>query len=115
MTDSAPPTDAADATSEAHPVNQLNDVVQQRYRFGIMAFLSSVERADFTTVRDALGVTDGNLNRHLKVLADHGLVDLTKPVAGGRRTRTWLRLTPGGRAALDDHVRALEAVLATIG
>lgn len=96
---------------EPHPVNQLDDVVHQQFRFGIMALLSSVEAADFTTLRDTLEVTDGNLNRHLTVLADHNFVAIDKTRRGSRRTRSWIRLTDTGRAALDRHVAALRAVL----
>ena len=97
-----------------HPVSQIDETVHQRYRLGIMAFLSGVERADFRTARDELGLTDGNLNRHLMLLADAGFVDVTKVAPEGKRTRTWLSLTPAGRAALHEHVRALRSIIDSV-
>ncbi len=76
-----------------------------------MALLSSVEAADFAALRDTLEVTDGNLNRHLTVLADHDFVEIDKTRNRGQRTRTWVQLTDTGRTALDAHVAALRAVL----
>ena len=100
--------------TSSNPATFLDDTVHQRYRLGIMAFLSGVERADFRTARDELGLTDGNLNRHLVLLADAGFVDIVKHAPEGKRSRTWLSLTPPGRTALAAHVKALRAIIDSV-
>jgi DNA-binding MarR family transcriptional regulator len=95
---------------EPHPTTELDDVVHQRTRLGVLAVLREVERAEFGYVRQALGLTDGNLSRHLKVLADAGLVDVHKGYADNR-PRTWISLTKLGAKALDAELKALHELV----
>jgi DNA-binding MarR family transcriptional regulator len=53
-----------------------------------------------------LGLTPGNLSRHLTVLEDAGMVQVEKGYEG-RRPRTWVRITGQGRAALAAELAAL--------
>jgi DNA-binding MarR family transcriptional regulator len=94
---------AADQT--AHPTNGLDDTVHQRHRLGILT-ITAEARADFGYLRDALGLTPGNLSRHLTVLEEAGLIGVEKGFQG-RRPRTWVRITGTGRAALAAEVAAL--------
>jgi DNA-binding MarR family transcriptional regulator len=96
--------------SEGHPTGDLDDVVHQRNRLGILTILSEAGKADFSYLRDQLELTDGNLGRHLAVLADAGLVSLTKRLREGR-ARTWVSITPAGRRALERELDALRALL----
>lgn len=96
---------------DEHPVAQLDEVVHQRFRLGVLAYLSRIGRAEFTVLRDALALTDGNLNRHLAALVTAGFVNVTKPAEPGRRARTWVQITPEGRRALTHHVAALRRLL----
>ena len=57
----------------AHPTNGLDDTVHQRHRLGILT-ITAEARADFGYLRDALGLTAGNLSRHLTVLEEAGLI-----------------------------------------
>jgi DNA-binding MarR family transcriptional regulator len=91
----------------SHPALALNDTVHQRVRLAILTVLSEAQECKFATLRDELGLTDGNLNRHLRVLEEAGLLQVTKGYEG-RRTCTWLRLTRRGRDALRDEITALE-------
>jgi len=93
-----------------HPTRELDDLIHQRVRLGILAVLQEVERADFATLADLLGLTPGNLSRNLTVLEEHGYVVIEKTFEG-RRPRTWVQATGGGRAALDQEVRALRSLL----
>jgi DNA-binding MarR family transcriptional regulator len=89
----------------AHPTNGLDDTVHQRHRLGILT-ITAEARADFGYLRDALGLTAGNLSRHLTVLEEAGLIQVEKGYEG-RRPRTWVRITGTGRAALAAEVAAL--------
>ncbi|WP_309227421.1 winged helix-turn-helix domain-containing protein [Micromonospora thermarum] len=96
-----------------HPATALDDVVHQRVRLGILTVLSEAHECRFATLRDELGLTDGNLNRHLQILERAGLLQVVKGYEG-RRPCTWLRLTRAGRAALRAEVAALEQLVARI-
>lgn len=98
----APDPDAA----EAHPAAGLNEIVHQRHRLGILAITSRSRQADFGYLQEALGLTSGNLSRHLTVLEDAGLVRVEKGYRG-RRPRTWVSITRQGRAALAAEMEAL--------
>ena len=93
-----------------HPTNELDDVVHQRVRLGLLAVLVEARRADFTYLRDSLELTDGNLSRHLQVLEGAGYVKLTKTFEG-KRPRTWVAATKQGRTAFAAEVGALRALL----
>lgn len=73
--------------------------------------LAPVEALDFATVREALDVSDSVLSKHVRVLAEAGYVSVTK-APHGVRTRTWLALTPAGRAALAGHLAELRRIAA---
>jgi DNA-binding transcriptional ArsR family regulator len=57
-----------------------------------------------------LGLTDGNLGRHLEVLAGAGLITLVKGFQA-RRPRTWAAISPLGRSALANELRQMRALL----
>lgn len=96
---------------ELHPASSLDDVVHQRARLGILSVLAEAGEADFTYLRRTLGLTDGNLGRHLEVLVGAGFVDLRKSY-DGRRTRTWARITPRGRQAFISEITLLRLLVA---
>jgi DNA-binding HxlR family transcriptional regulator len=80
-----------------HPAARLDDVVHQRVRLGILTVLDEARRADFAYLRDELGLTDGNLSRHLRVLDQAGYVAIEKAFEGNR-PRTWVSATRQGKA-----------------
>lgn len=93
-----------------HPALDLDDAVHQKTRLALLTVLDEAERADFPYLKRTLRLTDGNLGRHLDVLAGQGLVELTKGYEG-RRPRTWATITPAGRRALAAEMQVLEALL----
>jgi DNA-binding MarR family transcriptional regulator len=92
------------------PVPDIDDLVHQRVRLSILTVLTEAQLADFTTLRDILGLSDGNLSRNLTLLEEHGHVEVEKRFEG-RRPRTWVRITPTGAAALDREVAALRDIV----
>jgi DNA-binding PadR family transcriptional regulator len=65
-------------------------------------------------LRKTLLLTDGNLGTHIRVLIDAGFVSTEEHWRGKRRT-TLYQATSAGRAALDAHIRALNAIIAASG
>ncbi|MET4225591.1 transcriptional regulator [Oerskovia enterophila] len=101
------------SASDPHPLSQLDETVHQRARLGILAILVETRDADFTYLKRALQLTDGNLGRHLEVLVTSGYVELRKG-SDGRRSRTWARITPRGKQALLVEVELLRGLLASL-
>lgn len=93
-----------------HPAVELDDVVHQRTRLAILAVLVEARRADFGFLKETLGLTDGNLSRHLQVLEEAGYVSITKGYEG-KRPRTWASATGLGRKAFRAEVDTLRAIV----
>jgi DNA-binding MarR family transcriptional regulator len=90
----------------SHPRRRLLEIVHQPVRFSIMATLAAAQEAEFSFVRDAVEISDSALSRQASVLEQAGYVHIRKGHVG-KRPRTWLSLTKGGREAFDEHVAAL--------
>jgi DNA-binding MarR family transcriptional regulator len=89
--------------------NAIDDVIHGRIRLGVVAYLSAVDSASFSELRDKVGATDGNLSAHLRKLEDAGYVAVDKSFVN-RKPQTRLALTPAGRAAWSawlDRITAL--------
>jgi len=92
---------------------ELNSLIHQPTRLRIMAALVSLDegdKADFTFLRDLLGLTDGNLSVHLQRLEEAGYAAVEKTFVG-RRPRTLIWAAQEGRAAFAAHVDALERII----
>ncbi|MGW4501646.1 transcriptional regulator [Micromonospora sp. NPDC004336] len=89
---------------------QFDELVHAPNRLRICAFLNATSSAEFSVLRDLLGVADSVLSKHLKVLQDGGYLTVSKPTGRGR-VRTWVSLTPEGRRAYAGHVAALKKLL----
>ena len=104
--DQAGPPDGEGQPANGHPTNGMDETVHQRHRLGILTITAEAQRADFGYLRGELGLTPGNLSRHLTVLEEAGMVQVEKGYEG-RRPRTWVRITGEGRAALAAEIAAL--------
>lgn len=96
--------------SNGYPTNGLDEAVHQRHRLGILTITAEAQSADFGYLRDALELTPGNLSRHLTVLEEAGLIKVDKGYQG-KRPRTWVSITSGGRSALAAELAALTELL----
>lgn len=88
----------------------FDEVIHAPHRLRIAAQLARVESMEFGALRDDLQVADSVLSKQLKVLTDAGYVSLDKPTGKGR-VKTWAKLTPAGRRALEGHVAALQELV----
>jgi DNA-binding MarR family transcriptional regulator len=96
--------------TQQHPTSGIDERVHQRHRLGILTITAEAQRAEFGYLREALGLTAGNLSKHLTVLEEAGMIQVEKGYAG-RRPRTWVRITRPGRAALAAELAALTELL----
>ena len=75
----------------------LDRVIHERARLGVLTSLAAHPKGVvFSDLRRLCGLTDGNLSRHLAVLQEAGLVQVTKGFERNR-PKTVCRLTPEGR------------------
>ncbi len=96
-------------TATDHPRHRLDNLLTHAVRFSVVAALAGVDRAEFALVRDSVEISDSVLSKQVALLEQAGYVGVEKGRVG-RRTRTWLHLTPSGRETLDRHVAALRAI-----
>jgi len=89
----------------------LDRVIHEKARLGIMTSLVAHPKGlAFGDLRALCGLTDGNLSRHLQVLAEAGLVEINKGYEKNRPLTT-CRLTGAGRQRFLDYIDVLERVV----
>jgi DNA-binding MarR family transcriptional regulator len=96
--------------SDPEALRQLDDVLHVKSRLGIMTILATQGGADFPTLKRELGLTDGNLGTHIRVLEEAGYIEVDKSFVA-RKPRTTCRPTRRGRAAFERYLDQLEAVI----
>jgi|SRR5437879_8393608 len=89
---------------------QLDRLVHERLRLGILSALSVSESLTFSELKKLLDTTDGNLSVHARKLEEAGYVTCSKSFEG-RVPRTDYKLTPAGRKALDRYLDHMEALI----
>lgn len=88
----------------------LDPVIHQPARLRIMAALQRNREARFTHLRDALGLTDGNLGSHAATLEKAGYIEARRALAPtGFELR--YRITPKGAAAFLAYVDDLKGII----
>jgi DNA-binding MarR family transcriptional regulator len=97
-------------SAHTHPRHRLDPVIHAPLRFSIMATLAAATRVEFGFVRDTVEVSDSVLSKQVATLEGAGYVTVSKGYVG-KRPRTWLSLTPEGRAAFRDHVAVLASIV----
>ena len=68
------------------------------------------DSADFNTLKELLGVTDGNLASHTRALEAEEYITIEKSFIG-RKTNTAYKVTEKGREAFQEHLNALEKII----
>ena len=99
------------APRPAPAVPDLDPVVHQRVRLGILSALAAGGTTSFTDLKTVLDLTDGNLSVHARKLEDAGFVAVDKSFAD-RTPLTEFSLTEAGRQALATYLDQMEAVIA---
>ena len=87
----------------------LDRLVHEPARLAILTALSACASADFLYLQRLTGLTKGNLSSHLAKLEEGGLIE-TENTFVGKVPNTRLRLSPPGRAAVDEHWQRLAEI-----
>ncbi|WNM18545.1 winged helix-turn-helix domain-containing protein [Flavobacterium capsici] len=91
-------------------IQNINKAFDHRIRLGIMSVLMVNESADFTELRELLGVTDGNLASHTKALESEDYIRIEKQFIG-KKPNTRYIATKEGKKAFQEHIEALEKLI----
>jgi len=89
---------------------EIDDVIHGRVRLSVMAYLSGAGAADFTLLRQKVGVTDGNLSVHIRKLEEASYIRIEKKFTE-RRPQTICVLTKKGREAWIAYIARMEALM----
>ena len=111
---SAPATALPARRAAAHTaraaLTDLDRLVHEQIRLGILGALAVNASLSFTDLKKILKTTDGNLSVHARKLEDARYVTCRK-FFNGRLPQTVFELTPTGRRALERYLDQMEALI----
>lgn len=90
--------------------NDLDKVIHERMRLGIISALAANERLSFTELKNLLATSDGNISVHARKLEEAGYVTCEKSFKG-RMPLTEYAITKDGRKALERYLDHMEALI----
>ena len=90
--------------------NDLDKVIHERMRLGIISALAANERLSFTELKNLLATSDGNISVHARKLEDAGYITCEKSFKG-RMPLTEYSITKHGRRALERYLDHMEALI----
>jgi DNA-binding HxlR family transcriptional regulator len=100
----------AAVAGSADPARELDRLIHERVRLGMVSALAANEALSFRELKDLLRTTDGNLSLHARKLEEAGYVVCRKSF-DGRTPRTDYRLSAAGRRALERYLDHMEALI----
>jgi DNA-binding transcriptional ArsR family regulator len=105
-----PERDAAAIRSPQGEALDLDRLIHERMRLGIVSALAVNDSLSFNDLKKLLKTTDGNLSVHARKLEEAGYITCAKYFEG-RVPKTEYRLAPPGRRALERYLDHMEAII----
>ena len=91
-------------------IQHINKIFDHRIRLGIMSVLMVNEYAEFNTLKELLGATDGNLASHIKALEKAEFISIEKQFIG-KKPNTRYSTSKLGKLEFKKHLTALEKLI----
>lgn len=91
-------------------IENLNKLFESRIRLGIMSVLAVNDWVDFNSLKEYLNTSDGNLSSHLTALEKAEYIKVRKEFVS-RRPKSSYCITPAGKTAFNEHLKALEILI----
>lgn len=91
----------------------LDRIIHERTRLAIVSALAANKVLTFNDLKALLGVSDGNLSAHARKLEEAEYLICSKGFEG-RIPRTEYKLARKGRAALQNYIVHMEALIKTM-
>ncbi|MFC1604277.1 transcriptional regulator [Planctomycetota bacterium] len=88
---------------------EIDKIIHEPARLRIMMILAGVEQADFTFLAATLGLTRGNLNRHIDKLESAGYLKVKRSFKGKVRNTSY-QITQKGSKTLVQYWENLDAI-----
>src|SRR5580698_491706 len=104
------PRKAAEPPAPPAPATDLDRLIHERMRLGIVSALAANSSLTFNDLKKLLRTTDGNLSVHARKLEEAGYVACSKSFEG-RMPKTEYALTGTGRKALEKYLNHMEALI----
>jgi len=95
---------------EEHITIQLNTVIHQKARLGIMSILMAMGEAEFNYLKERLKLSDGNLSTHLGILEKEKYIKIKKKFFK-KKPKTLCQLTDKGRQVFLEYLNYLENII----
>jgi DNA-binding transcriptional ArsR family regulator len=106
--------EAREAREAAGTDARFDELIHAPTRLSIVALLATADWADFTFIRETLGLSDSALSKQLSALEEAGYVEIRKAFVG-KRPRTSASLSAHGLRAFAGHVAALQRIVGPAG
>ncbi|MGA8030239.1 MAG: transcriptional regulator [Bryobacteraceae bacterium] len=104
------PTKARPADTVESALPNLDRIIHERMRLGIVSALAVNDSLTFNELKKLLQTTDGNLSVHARRLEEAKYVECSKSFEG-RMPKTEYRLTSSGRKAFERYLDHMEALV----
>jgi len=111
---SNPPGPAQVAPAANPLLPDLDRLIHERIRLGIISALAANRSLTFNDLKHLLNTTDGNLSVHARKLEEAKYIACTKSFEG-RMPKTEYTLTDAGRRALEKYLNHMEALIRAMG
>ena len=102
--------DSQVARKEKSAAPNLDRLIHERLRLGIISALAANESLTFSDLKKLMNTTDGNLSVHARKLEEAGYISCTK-FFEGRLPKTEYKLTAAGRSALEKYLSHMESLI----
>ncbi len=87
-------------------LQDIDRTIHEPARLLLLIYLFSVEKADFTFLKQQTGMTQGNLSSHLNKLESAGYI-LSEKRFRGKRPLTLIHISDTGREAFTSYVKGM--------
>ncbi|MHC4069015.1 MAG: winged helix-turn-helix domain-containing protein [Planctomycetota bacterium] len=85
---------------------KFDDLILSKTRLGIISALIGGDKLEFTYLRNALNLSDGNLSVQIRKLEEAGYIKVEK-VFIDRKPKTFCKITGKGQKAVQNLIRKL--------
>lgn len=108
--DANAPDARAQASKQKSAAPNLDRLIHERLRLGIISALAANESLTFSDLKNLMNTTDGNLSVHARKLEEAGYISCAK-FFEGRLPKTEYKLTAAGRNALENYLSHMESLI----
>lgn len=91
----------------------FDQVIHQPLRTKIMTYLMVHEECDFTTLKKELGLTDGHMSTHMKLLVESGYVVFRKEFIDQKPKTTYL-VSKVGHKKFNEYLMTLKQIIKAV-